>query len=271
MTINGLASRVLPDRVWNSIKSVAGYRVFYRQEAELSSGVRLRVRDHPDWSVLTEVFLDGGYDGPILDAIRGADPSGPIRVLDLGANAGFFTLRVVDLVRRHAPGREVSVLAAEPGSKPGKKFEDRVLRENDLGDSVTLLRGLVGRRSGTAAFAEYPATTTNNVFDANATAATRAYVDLEAHLDGSPIDLLKCDIEGSEADFLASYPDLLARTRHLVIELHEAYVEYAACDAAIRAAGFERRTSHIAGPCRVDYWVRPAQAVPADAPPTDPT
>lgn len=257
-TINGIAQRLLPDRVWNSIKSVAGYRLFYDQTATLESGVRLTVDDHPDWAVLTEIFLDGGYDRPIMDALASAEADQPLRVLDLGANSGLFTLRVIHLARLHAPGRAVEVLAVEPGTKPARKFEDRVLGDNDLGASVTLLRGLVGKRAGQAAFSQYPATTTNNVFDDTLTASSLPYLDLEAHLDGSPLDLVKCDIEGSEADFLASYPDLLNRTRHLIIELHQAFVDYDACDALTEAAGLTRTDSRDGGPCRVDYWTRPS-------------
>ena len=255
-TLNAMAGRVLPDRVWNAIKSVAGYRLFYRQTSTLSSGVSLRVKDHPDWTVFTEIFVDGAYDGPIGDALRDAETD--LTVLDLGANAGFFTLRLIDRLRRFRPDLSARVLAVEAGDRPAAKFAARVLAENGLCEAVTLVQGLVGKRAGSAVFAQYPATTNNTVHHPNLAAGPVDYVDLGPLLDaGAPVDLIKCDIEGSEFDFLSSYPDLLARTRRVVIELHHAFVDADACDALLRQAGLVRQTSAPSGDCRVDYWERP--------------
>ena len=270
-TINSVARRVLPDRVWNTVRSVAGHRLVYDQVAELRSGLRLRVKDHPDWAVFVEVFVQGGYDRPIRDTIRDAaardaaaraagGAGRPVVVLDLGANAGFFTLRVVDLLRQEAPGVGARVVAVEAGDRPARKFRDRVFGENGLGREVALVRGLVGRREGSAAFVEYPATTNSNVFDETLGGplggAAVDYVDLEDHVGPGPVDLVKCDVEGSEWDFLRSYGPLLARTRRVVVELHEAFVDYAACRAVLRDAGFILVETDVAGPCETDYWVR---------------
>lgn len=264
-TINSVARRVLPDRVWNTVKSVAGYRLLYEQTARLASGVEVRVRDHPDWAVFVEVFVEGGYDRALGDAVAayaaetGAAVGGagrPFVALDLGANAGFFTLRLVHLLREGAPGARAHVVAVEPGGRPARKFRRRVLGENGLGGEVRLVRGLVGRRDGSAPFTEYPATTNSNVFDAAATATAVDYVDLEALAPPGPIDLVKCDVEGSEQAFLESYGPLLARTRRVVVELHAAFVDYDACRALLRDAGFRHASTHEAGPCANDYWVR---------------
>ena len=270
-TINSVARRVLPDRVWNTVKSVAGYRLLYEQTARLASGVEVRVRDHPDWAVFVEVFVEGGYDRALGDAVAayaaetgaGGAVGGvgrPFVALDLGANAGFFTLRLVHLLREGAPGARARVVAVEPGGRPARKFRDRVFGENALGGEVTLVRGLVGRRAGSAAFVEYPATTNSNVFDETLGGplggAAVDYVDLEDHVGPGPIDLVKCDVEGSEWDFLRSYGPLLARTRRVVVELHEAFVDYAACRGVLRDAGFTLVDTDVGGPCETDYWVR---------------
>lgn len=258
-TINDVARRFLPAPVWNTVRSVAGYRVFYDQVAELRSGLRLRVKDHPDWAVFSEVFVDGGYDRPIRDAIADHAASGagrPLTVLDLGANAGFFTLRVVDLLRREAPGAEARVVAVEAGDRPARKYRARVFGDNGLGREARLVRGLVGRRTGSARFVEYPATTNSNVFDETLGTASVPYVDLEDYAEPGPIDLVKCDIEGSEQAFLESYGPLLSRTRRIVVELHEAFVDYGACRDLLREAGFTLRETDVAGPCETDYWVR---------------
>ena len=64
------------------------------------SGITLRVRNDGDWDVLREIFIDRDYDGPIQAALDAASPGQPVRILDLGANVGFFVSRCVDLYRR---------------------------------------------------------------------------------------------------------------------------------------------------------------------------
>jgi hypothetical protein len=52
------------------------------------------------------------------------------------------------------------------------------------------------------------------------------YVDLSPLLEDWPrVDLVKCDIEGSEYDFLRVYADVLRKTCMAVFEFHEAASE----------------------------------------------
>ena len=56
----------------------------------------MAVVDSPDeWVVYDEVFQQGEYDGPITDALASFS-KGPGCIVDLGANVGFFPLRVLD-------------------------------------------------------------------------------------------------------------------------------------------------------------------------------
>ncbi len=55
------------------------------------------VRSDSDWGVANEIFVHGDYDRAILQAIRPDGQVEPLRILDLGANVGFFSLRCIDL------------------------------------------------------------------------------------------------------------------------------------------------------------------------------
>jgi hypothetical protein len=56
------------------------------------------------------------------------------------------------------------------------------------------------------------------------------FIDLEQLLPSDqPTDLIKCDIEGSEIDFISNYLLLLGRTRYLVVELHQNLCDVAKC------------------------------------------
>ena len=66
-------------------------------------------------------------------------------------------------------------------------------------------------------------------------------MDLSAHFaDVESIDLLKCDIEGCEQLFFESYPDLLRKTRAVVVEFHPEFCDPAICIRLIRDAGLTK-------------------------------
>ena len=60
--------------------------------------------------------------------------------------------------------------------------------------------------------------------------------------DIEEIDLLKCDIEGSESAFLRNYSGILRRTRVAVFEFHQPECPLEAETRALMEAGFSRST-----------------------------
>ena len=65
--------------------------------------------------------------------------------------------------------------------------------------------------------------------------------DLETLVDRrDSIDLVKCDIEGSELTFLDNYPELLKRTRYLALEIHPHLCSLDACMERVEALEFTR-------------------------------
>ena len=58
---------------------------------------------------------------------------------------------------------------------------------------------------------------------------------------GLPV-LLKCDIEGSELQFVENYPGVLAKTRWVVMEMHHDLCDVPRCRQLLRDSGF---TSHL--------------------------
>ena len=75
-----------------------------------------------------------------------------------------------------------------------------------------------------------------------------SYIDLDALTESwEAIDLIKCDIEGSEFDFIGSYPNLLRRCRSVVIEFHPAFGDVEAAKEKLRGHGFHHGTT-----CRGD-------------------
>src|SRR4051812_29275876 len=66
---------------------------------QLRSGIVIRVLNYNDWMIYNDIFVDGEYD-PAIEQLLAGSPGGA-RVLDLGGNVGFFTLRVADTFLRN--------------------------------------------------------------------------------------------------------------------------------------------------------------------------
>ena len=212
----------------------------------LRSGVRLMIRSYADWCSFNEVFANDEYTIPIRDTI--ASGSRPLRVLDLGANFGYFTLKLADMFSLERRGDDITVWMVEGSPDVCVELKRRIeFSRAKLKWSVT--DGLVGKRTGSAKF-NYAREDNQNFVDESEQRdiwATKGgaekldYVDLSALVGEAPtIDLIKCDIEGSEFDFLQSYPDLLAKTARLVIEFHSAFGAVAEAVGRLKEMGFAR-------------------------------
>lgn len=214
------------------------------------SGITVAIASQSEWDIFSEVWAAGEYDDAILRAFDNSSADGPLRVIDLGANVGFFSLRCIELATLRNLSRPLALVAVE-----GAPRAFRVLQRNMHGQpgnySLSLFNGLVGERKGTGLMYDSAYAGANTVVPANgktsrlpfrgAHAVPVEYLDLEQALNyRGPIDLLKCDIEGSEAVFLTHYPELLARTRTLVIELHPLRCDVSECGRELARQGFTR-------------------------------
>jgi FkbM family methyltransferase len=113
------------------------------------------------------------------------------------------------------------------------------LAQSLVGSRVRCYPGLVGRRSGINRLEERADHISTSVDGASSCAIEVPYIDLESIVpQDHRIALIKCDIEGSEADFLESYSALLARTDNVVIEVHTMVCEASRCHDILRDAGF---------------------------------
>lgn len=210
----------------------------------LKSGVTVRVAGDSDWVIYNDIFVEGEYDEPIRAAIASAPEGREMRVLDVGANVGFFTLRLFDLLRRGGAGApRAGVVMVEGSPKVAAELERRVLADNGLGDSVRVVKGLAGERAGSARIAENDFHAMNSIFfDRTADFVEVDFVDLEGLVGaGDEIDLLKCDIEGAELRLLENYPGLLRRTRAAVFELHHGRCDTERCRRLLDEAGLSEQ------------------------------
>jgi FkbM family methyltransferase len=207
----------------------------------LPSGLRVEISSFSDWVVYNEIFVDGEYD-PVVNEVIGTSGA-DVWTLDLGANVGMFTLRLMD--RWLQADRETNrhhVVCVE-GSPTTFRVLARNLDQRPLGSMCALHQGLAGQRSGEASISTSAHTGVNSIID-HSPSLSRTRVPLLDLTQLVPVDariaLLKCDIEGAEELFLEHYPDLLQRVDMAVVELHHQFCSPTRCRQLLADAGLNR-------------------------------
>jgi FkbM family methyltransferase len=168
-----------------------------------------------DWYVLEEIFLNGEYEH------IARTPRGVKTVLDLGANVGMS----VRFWQTLFPG--VRVIAVEPDEQNLAMARRNVMES----PAVTFIRACVAGRARDVwldrSSNEYsismrdqrPGSTAQ---ESLVPALTVPQVLERAGFAGE-IDLLKCDIEGAEAEVFADCAAWIGRVGNIAIELHAPY------------------------------------------------
>lgn len=219
----------------------------------LPNGTRYRFRYLDSVSLADELFVRKVYDAGLPRTIE--------TFCDLGCNSGFFVARL----RERYPDVHLRGLAIDANADLVAETQ-WLLRENQC-DGVTAVHGLVGRpedagRDGdfflnavslsSSAFAELEP---NVPRKGPSRKVSVSYVDVEGIWRGvlgdRRCDLLKCDIEGGERDFLRADNPFLQRVTTIVAEIHLWIVSLERIDQELGAAGFVRRRSLDLGPTRV--------------------
>lgn len=220
-----------------------------------SAGIKIFSSDAADNALINEIWGQSEYKVPIqylLDLPM--SPLGYKNILDLGANRGYFSFYVAHHLRAHNQNYEISSFEGSPENYTELQYRINV-QQADIEENILEYKGLIGKRSGTGKLLIQEEFHARNlvvpdnkkiVFHDGASASLRAveipYLDIEKHSITHPVvDLIKCDIEGSEEMFLENYPDLLKRTNLLAIEFHPNYCNVPRCLELIRDSGLANR------------------------------
>jgi FkbM family methyltransferase len=233
------------DRYWQ-IKSRFLYRSLYRAldlEHTLPSGLIVKIASKGEWWVYNDIFVDGEYDVPIHMALEDRSPVRPFIVLDLGANVGYFALRVLDLIgHKQQENFDPDITMVEGSPRTFLELEKRIRSQRQLAVGVHTVHGLVGQPRGSGVIQESAIDVKNTIVDVPAGHGVRVdFVDLDSLMaDKSEIDLLKCDIEGAELLFIQNYVGLLRKVKYAVFELHHDQCDTKGCVRALEDLGFHQ-------------------------------
>ena len=156
------------------------------------------------------------------------------RVVDLGANAGLFTLLAA------AHGATVLAVEAQSGFVP--EIEHNLAR-NHLRDRVTIVTALIG--AGQGIFSD-----PSDVLAGSHGRVQPPVVELGSLLERhrfDRVDFLKIDIEGSEFALFQGELRWLDRVRRIAMEVHPQFGDVRALAQLLRTRGFRVRTTDERG------------------------
>ncbi len=243
------ARDIIPDDP-DLLHNIATISIFTKQtlSLHLRSGLIVEIENQGEWDCYDEIFLKGEYDLPIKQALS-TKHQGTFKCVDLGANVGFFSMRVTDLILQNK-NLEISlqINLIEGSPTVYSQLLSRLAKIN-LPDRYhwQIFHGLVGVREGKEKIFEsdkYPVA--NSIFkrtskydDLPVRSIEVPYIDLTfLENENSEIDLLKCDVEGAELLFIENYPNLLSQVKYAVFELHYDDCDVQRCLDVLKEIGF---------------------------------
>jgi len=248
------------ERYWQ-VKSRILYQSLYSRlnlEHTLNSGLTVKVASKGEWWAYNEIFVNGGYDVPI-NAALGKSSGQPFVALDLGANVGYFTFRVLDLIRQqHLDHVLADITLVEGGPETFGKLEERIHSQQLSPSSIRMVHGLVGQRTGSALIRESAVHVKSSIINVPVGGGVSVeFADVDALMkDKAAIDLLKCDIEGAELMFIENYGDLLGKVKHAVFELHHDQCDTEKCMRMLESMGFQHTILRANPSCSVSFHTR---------------
>ncbi len=227
---------------------------------KLKSGYTVDISSYSDWCVYNDLFVNGEYDLAIHKTLSASLSKPIINIVDLGANVGFFTLRFLDLLHRQSKfHRKVQFWLVEASNDLVQTLNSKfhVLESDHL--AFNIVSGLVGNKTGGANFHLHKDSLKNSVFNKLKHMNNFIeYINLESVFNEvAQIDLLKCDVEGSEFDFLNSYVEFLGKISHLAIEFHSEHGSVVEAIHKLEKVGFKNsHCLHDAGSQQTYYFSR---------------
>jgi len=168
--------------------------------------------ENDSYNSFSEIFIQQEYEGFL-------PKSDLLKVIDLGAHYGYFSLWLQSKIGSDC----LRSLLIEPSSICRKSL-DQLITQPTFSDRFQYIQGAIGNpATGTVNFFERPfmagssfdLTPNENSYTVNILKEKEILQAL-----APPYDLIKCDIEGSEWELFGHYPEMLLKSKYLLMEWH---------------------------------------------------
>jgi FkbM family methyltransferase len=212
-----IIKRIIPNQATDLLRSWVWREMSPRWVTK--SGVAICVKSPAEWVLYNDIFVDREYDEAINMALSESKRR-PL-IIDIGANVGFFSLRVMD--QWNGRSGEPRIVGFEGAPSVYQELIERV-DQPCLSDCSEYHMGLVGKRQGTAKIHTSRFHAVNSVAVEgveHSHSSEVEYLDVEEYIpEEEEISLIKCDIEGAEHDFVSHYERLIEKAKNMIIEIH---------------------------------------------------
>ena len=168
--------------------------------------------ENDSYNSFSEIFLQQEYKDFL-------PKSNLLKVIDLGAHYGYFSLWLQSKIGSD----DFQSLLIEP-SLLCRRSLDKLTNQPTLLDRFKYIHGAIGKPTEDKVnFFERPFMAGSS-FDLspkeNSYSVNILKVEEILQALPPPYDLIKCDIEGSEWDFIGHYPEILQKSKYLLMEWH---------------------------------------------------
>lgn len=209
----------------------------------LSSGIHIFSRSRRDNRKVWDIFTSSEYMSLVPEIVPLKFNN--ITLIDCGAGTGLFSLFIEHLNRtRTLEWGEINYIMIEPSGYNYKLLESNISSNLDK-DNYTLMKGLVGSKTGESRFYEHRKKPySSSVLDRKDIKVRKnisevPFIDITSILK-SENSFLKLDIEGSEFNFLENYGSDLSSLKGLILEWHSDMGDVERGNEILGQAGLQR-------------------------------
>lgn len=178
----------------------------------LGKGYSVPMLENDSYNSFSEIFIEQEYENFL--------PSdNPYKIIDIGAHYGYFSL----WLQNKFQNQNLHSIMIEASSLCERSLDQLCKMDRLKGRFQYLKRAIGDPKQEMMKFFDRPFMASSKFDSSDFAKSNRIEILQSSEVFGAlspPYDLIKCDIEGSEWDFIANYSEILKVSKNLILEWH---------------------------------------------------